>query len=136
MAPRKHPEQLEDWDLFVLRHQKTPNVVVHSFSFFLFWVSPVLGLFVSPWWWLGFFGSGLVGTAGHFLFQDGTVDAKEATSSAQVVHFSSVLFFLFWSGRWTEEIRLSKEKFARYSRGEIRSVANPLLFSKLGRRPV
>jgi hypothetical protein len=132
MAPRKHPDSLENWDLFVLRHRNTANVAVHLVSFLLFWISPVLAWAVSPFWLVGFFASGLVGTAGHYFFKDGTVDAREATSSLQVVHYSSVMAGLFVTGRWSREIRVTEAKYRDFVAGRIGSVADPELFAKLG----
>jgi hypothetical protein len=132
MAGNQGNNSLTDWDLFVLRHQSLPNVAVHFVSFLLFWLSPVLGLFFSPWWWFGFFASGLVGTAGHYFFKDGTVDKKEATSSLQVVQFSSAMAFLFIIGRYPKAIVDSKMKFRLYKQGRLPSSADPKLFEKLG----
>jgi len=87
---------------------------------------------VSPWFIIGFFASGIIGTAGHYFFSDGTVDAKEATSSLQVVQFSSKMAFLFISGRYWEEISYVNIKWQKYKQGEIESNANDEMFSKLG----
>lgn len=126
------PETLVDWDLFVLRHQNKKNVVVHFISFLFFWVSPVLALFVSPYFIIGFFLSGLIGTAGHYFFTDGTVDAKEATSSLQVVEFSSKMAYLFVIGRYWSEIIYVNAKWQKFKKGEITSTASSDMFSKLG----
>jgi hypothetical protein len=141
MGPRKHFAQLEissewapleAWDLFVLRHQKTPNVRVHLLSAFLFWISPVLALTFSPWFWLGFVLSSAPSTISHYIYKDGVVDAREATSSLQVVYFSTWMAVLFLKGQWPKEVRLSAKKIHRFMRGEIQSVADPKLFSRLG----
>lgn len=132
MVPRKHPDALENWDLFILRHRNSANVAVHVVSFLMFWFSPVLAIAVSPYWLIGFFASGLVGTAGHYVFKDGTVDAREATSSLQVVHYSSIMAVLFVTGRWSREIRLTEKKYREFTEGRIGSVADPELFGKLG----
>lgn len=126
------PETLIDWDLFVLRHQNKKNVVVHFVSFIFFWLSPLLAIFVNPFFILGFFASGIIGTAGHYFFSDGTVDAKEATSSIQVVQFSSKMAFLFITGKYWKEITYVNQKWQRYKNGEITSIANQDMFSKLG----
>src|SRR5688572_5313422 len=106
---------LNSWDVFVLRHQKTPNIIFHVISCALFWFSiPVAIILRQPYWVLGFFASGLMGTAGHFLFGDGTVNRKEATSSLQVVHYSSKMVLLFLIGRYGREIVTAGEKFQLY----------------------
>lgn len=127
-----YPDTLIDWDLFVLRHQNKKNVVVHFFSFICFWISPILAIFVHPLFIIGFFSSGLIGTAGHYFFADGTVDAKEATSSLQVVEFSSKMAFLFLTGKYWQEIDYVNAKWIKYNNGEITSTAKPEMFSKLG----
>src|SRR4051812_25217682 len=97
MKPELRP--LDSWDVFVLRHRKTPNLIFHVISFTLFWLSlPLAAVMHQPVWAAGFFTSGLFGTAGHYLFGDGTVDKREATSSAQVVYFSSAMVLLFVTG--------------------------------------
>lgn len=126
------PDTLVDWDLFVLRHQNKKNVAVHFVSFLCFWLSPILAIVINPWFIIGFFASGIIGTAGHYFFTDGTVDAKEATSSLQVVEFSSKMAFLFISGQYWGEINYVNEKWKKYKKGEITSVANDEMFSKLG----
>jgi hypothetical protein len=131
--PRKYSDRLENWDLFVLRHQKTPNIIVHIFSFLFFWVSPILAFTVSYWWLLGFFGSGLIGSVGHYLFKDGTIDVKEATSSLQVVHFSSLVVIFFILGKYTKHIELATQKYDLFKSGKITSVADPEMMGKLGK---
>ena len=74
MLPKRSDDSLENWDLFVLRHQQLANVLVHFVSFLMFWLGPILGVFVHPLFWLMFFSSGMVGVAGHFFLYDGTAD--------------------------------------------------------------
>lgn len=131
IAPRRHADALEDWDMFVMRHRDPRNIWMHVLSFGLFWISPVLALMVSPWWWLGFLSSGLVGTAGHYVFKDGVVDFREATSRWQVVFYSSCMILLFLSGSYKEEIRISENKYDLFLHKKMPSVANPNLFTKI-----
>lgn len=126
------PDTLVDWDLFVLRHQNKKNVAVQFLSFLYFWLSPILAIVINPWFIIGFFASGIIGTTGHYFFTDGTVDVKEATSSLQVVEFSSKMAYLFISGQYWREINYLNEKLKKYKKGEITSVANDEMFSKLG----
>lgn len=114
--------RLEDWDLFVLRHRKTPNILFHIVSFSAFWLSLPLALaFREPLWLIGFFSSGLIGTAGHYLFKDGTVDGKEASSSPQVVYFSSSMVLMFLTGRYRREIAVAEDRLREHLLGEIDS---------------
>lgn len=73
-----------------------------------------------------------MGTFGHFVTRDGTVDRKEATSSLQVVVFSSLMAYLFACGNYSQEIERVRKKFALYERGLIPSEADETLFAKLG----
>jgi len=118
--------------LFVLRHQQLANVLVHFVSFLMFWLGPILGLFVHPLFWLMFFLSGMVGVAGHYFLKDGTVDRKEATSSVEVVVFSSLMAILFVSNSYQQEIERVKQKYQQFLSGNIPSHADAELFKKLG----
>jgi hypothetical protein len=131
IAPRRNDNALEDWDLFVLRHRNYPNICTHILSFALFWFTPVLAITVSPWWWVGFFSSGFVGTAGHYIFRDGVVDFREATSRWQVVYYSSCMILLFLSGTYASEIKTAEHKYELYLKNEMESVASPDLFTKI-----
>jgi hypothetical protein len=131
MDVERTSSDLTDWDLFVMRHRSLPNVAIHFVSFLLFWLSPLLAYTFSAWWLIGFFGSGLVGTFGHFVFKDGRVDAREATSSLQVIHFSSLMAFFFVQGRWPSEIARAELRFSDYQNGHIGSVAHPSMHAKL-----
>jgi hypothetical protein len=132
MLPKRTNDSLENWDLFVLRHQQKSNVLVHFVSFLMFWFGPVLGLFVHPLYWILFFSSGMVGVAGHYFFKDGTVDRKEATSSVEVVVFSSLMAILFVMNAYGKEIARVKEKYQLYRAGKIPSYASEDMFKKLG----
>ncbi|MEK6773529.1 MAG: hypothetical protein AABY64_06295 [Bdellovibrionota bacterium] len=131
MVPQRRNDSLENWDLFVLRHQNLKNVAVHTVSCAMFWLGPILAVLVHPINWLMFFGSGLVGTAGHYFFKDGTVDAREATSSLQVVVFSTLMTFLFLRGQYQQEILRVQKKWTDYKSGLIPSHADLELFGKL-----
>lgn len=134
MFPKRTNESLENWDLFVLRHQDRSNVMIHFISFLMFWLGPALGILVSPYFWILFFTSGMMGVAGHYFFNDGTVDRKEATSSFEVVAFSSIMAVLFLKGSYGDEIERVKQKYHRYIIGKIPSHADVDLFKKLGQR--
>ena len=131
ISPRRNDDALEDWDLFILRHRSDANIWTHTVSFALFWFAPVLALTLSPWWWLGFFASGIVGTAGHNIFKDGVVDFREATSRWQVVYYSSCMILLFLSGRYRAEIKTAEHKYELYLKDQMPSLADPNLFTKI-----
>lgn len=132
MLPKRTNDALENWDLFVLRHQNKANVRVHFVSFLMFWLGPVLGIAVHPIYWILFFASGMVGVAGHYFFRDGTVDRKEATSSVDVVVFSSMMAVMFAMNGYDREIERVNTKFQNYLAGKIPSYADEDMFKKLG----
>lgn len=134
MGPRGRGDRLEAWDIFILRHQRYPNVVIHIFAASFFWFSPILAIIYSKWWWLGFFGSGLLGSLGHAIFRDGSVDVREATSRMQVVYFSTWMCVLFLCGRWRQEINMAEAQFEKFKSGKIPSAVEPELFLKLASR--
>jgi hypothetical protein len=136
MRPKRSDNELENWDLFVLRHQNLNNVRWHVISAAMFWFGPALGIFVHPGFWLLFFISGFFGAFGHFLFKDSRVDGREATSSVEVVYFSTLMCFLFLKGDYQNEITRVSKKFQRYLNGEISSIAEQSLFRKLGNKEV
>ena len=125
-------DDLTNWDLFVLRHRNPVNIRIHLISVLIFWLGPVLALIHSPWWWIAFFGSGLVGSIGHYISDDGKVDAREATSSVRVIFFASKMALLFLVGRYGREVSQSEQKIELYERGQISSRADEELFVKLG----
>ena len=126
------PKTIVSWDLFVLIHRNRKNVVIHFFSFLLFWLSPILAILVNPYWIIGFFISGLLGTLGHYIFSEGVINAKDATSNIEVVVFSSRMAALFVTGRYWDEITYVNEKWMKYKNGEINSTVDAKKISKLG----
>lgn len=122
-----------EWDLFILRHNTTPNVIGHIPSVFLFWGSPILAwIYNNPFFLIGFFVSGLVGTASHYLSKEGTVDAKEATSSFKAVLFSTTMAVLFILGAYKEQVLQAKEKLKRYLDGKIKTTFPAENLKKIG----
>ncbi len=132
MLPKRTDDALENWDLFVLRHQQPFNVGIHFISFLMFWLGPVAAILIHPAFLAFFFLSGLLGVAGHYLFKDGTVDRKEATSSVEVVLFSSLMAILFVTGKYFSEIERVKMKYLNFKLGKIENKANAEMFLKLG----
>ena len=93
--PKSMPSTtLSEWHNFVLRHQKLGNLGFHFVSSLFFFVSPLLAVWTRNPFWLGFFLiSGVLGTAGHYLFNDGGVSVREATFQLSVPYF---VLKMFW----------------------------------------
>lgn len=104
---------LTGWESFVLRHTRPGNLAVHFASMLLFFGSPLAALLLwSPWPLLGFAVSGAVGTAGHYLFHDGTVSVRESTSQPEVPYFVLVMFWKIARGTYGQEIAAARAKQA------------------------
>jgi hypothetical protein len=114
-------DPLTDWDLFVLRHRKPGNWVVHFVSLLLFYLSPVAAWATrDPWWLAGFLSSGVLGALGHFVFKDGGVNLRETTSSPTVAFFFVPRMFLrLFTGRYAQDLRTADARLA-HARGRGR----------------
>ncbi len=93
------------WESFVLRHTKPGNLAVHFVSFLMFCGAPIAALLTwNPWWMIPFFASGLVGSLGHYLFNESNVSLNEATSDARVPFFVALIFYNIAKGTYAAEI--------------------------------
>jgi hypothetical protein len=102
---------LTRWDRFVLRHRKPGNLAIHAVSALLYFGCPVVALALrSPWPLIGFAVSGLVGSAGHHLFRDGVVDAREASFAAEVPGYVVRMFYRLARGRYRTDIALAEAR--------------------------
>ncbi len=109
---------ITDWDIFVLRHKSPVNTFFHLLSALMFWLGPILCLFLSnPWWIMLLFLSSPVGSIGHLLADDGPINIKEATSSLQALKFSTAMSALFVLGKFSKHILSAKKKFKLYLEG-------------------
>jgi hypothetical protein len=107
------PVVLDDWDAFVVRHQKPSNLVGHFVSFLCFYGGPALALGKrNPWWLLLFFLSGGIGALSHFLTGDGRVDVREATSRPLVVFFVTRMFWRILRGTYADDVVRANERYA------------------------
>lgn len=106
------PVPPDAWDLFVLRHSKRGNLVIHFVSFLVYY-GALIGLAVTwnPWWIVGLFVSGAIGSSGHYLFDDGGVKLREATFSPQVVFFVTIMFWRLARGVYFDDIAAARERY-------------------------
>lgn len=104
-------DDLTAWERFVLRHTKPGNLAIHFLSMLLFYGSPLVALIAwSPWPLVGFVISGAVGTAGHYLFRDGTVSVRESTSQPEVPYYVVVMFWKIARGEYAAEIERARAR--------------------------
>lgn len=116
MKPNKLNHNLTNWDIFVLRHRKPLNWVIHFISLLCFYLSPPAALITHRWEYLVlFFGSGALGAFGHFISGDGGVSLRETTSTPRVVLFVPIMFFRILSGRYSADLRIADEKLRNFN---------------------
>lgn len=127
-SPPSHPAPgpLTAWELFVLRHTKPGNLVVHGVSFVLFWVGWLAPLPLGDWrWWLLVPLSGPVGTAGHYLFRDGGVKLKEATVDPLVPFFVTRMFWRLARGTYAQDLARARARYAAHVGALPAALASP-----------
>ena len=112
-------EDLSSWDLFVLRHRKRGNLVVHFFSFLTYYGS-LFGLIITwhPAWVLGLFLSGMIGAAGHYIYDDGRVKIKEATFDPMVVFYVTIMFYKIFRRRYAEDVAAAEQRLQLWRESE------------------
>jgi NAD(P)-dependent dehydrogenase (short-subunit alcohol dehydrogenase family) len=105
---------LSDWDLFVLRHHKPGNLVLHFISAAMFFGSPIYGLLTHDWLWFGWFClSGCIGTYAHYLTGDGTVTLRESSSSPRIVGYNLRMWWRVFIGRYGKDVRSAKRRLTQ-----------------------
>ncbi len=104
--------QLSAWDFFVLRHRKTPNLVVHFLTMILYFASPILAyLYKNPWWLIGVPLSGAIAGPSHGVFQDGGVSVREATWDPLVPFFVVIMFWRLARGKYWDDVALAEKHY-------------------------
>ena len=94
------------WEAFALRHHSRGNLWMHLVSFIAFWGGLVMALVTwQPWWLAVWACSGTIGTAGHYLFDDGSVSVKEAAFSPAVPFYVGIMFVRIARGTYFDEVR-------------------------------
>ena len=113
-APPPPNHDLSPWQIFVLRHRHPLNIFIHFLSALMFYLGPAAAIYFWDWRWLIlFFSSGAVGTFGHWVSKDSSVNLREATASIDAVRFSTKMAWLVVSGRYDGEVS-SAERKARH----------------------
>ncbi len=114
-------KKMSDWHRFVLRHTNVGNFIFHFISLVFFFGGPVAALVTwESYWLLPFFISGMVGTAGHYLFRDGSVSVKEATIQIMVPFYVMRMFYLLLKGKYSEELK--NARVARHSAASAKGI--------------
>ncbi len=114
IPPTLPPNNLSEWQNFVLRHQNPANIWVHFVSFLCFMGGPILALLTANILWFGLFMiSGLIGTAGHYVFRDGGVSVREATFQLSVPYFVGKMLYQIVTGTYQRSTLEAKASQAR-----------------------
>lgn len=117
---RSQATDLSNWDIFVLRHRKKGNLVVHFFSFLTYY-GALFALLITwhPAWIIGLFVSGFIGTAGHYLFDDGRVKIKEATFDPMVVFYVTIMFYKIFRRSYSKDIEGAEQRLKQWQESEV-----------------
>lgn len=100
----RRPDYLTEWDFFVWRHKKAGNLALHFISLSLFLVSVPAGLLTAdPRWLIPAILSAPIGTAGHYLFRDGGVRARDFTAPRTLVSLI-VIYSMILRGTYSAEV--------------------------------
>jgi hypothetical protein len=104
-------EFITEWDSFVLNHTKTGNHVFHLISSLCFFGGPIAALVTrNPYFLIAFFGSGLIGTFGHFVFKDGLVSVRDATVRHRVPLYVLRMFYQIAIGRYSTTVAEARRR--------------------------
>lgn len=104
------------WDIFVFKHQRTGNVLIHCAAVLIMYCTPVTVVLTGNWWWLLLVPlSQAVGLAGHALYERSHVDIRDLVFSRRASRCLNRMFFSVLRGRYWSEIERVRERFSVYS---------------------
>ena len=104
------PHQEDYWEVFLLKHRKSENVMLHCLAFVLMYAIPFMAFAQHDWrilllWPL----SQLTGLAGHWLFEPSPVDPRDTVFSWRALISLHRMFFAVMTGRYgAEQSRVEK----------------------------
>lgn len=103
------------WEVFVFKHQRIENVLMHCAAVLMMFGAPVALLLTGNWWWLLLVPlSQATGLAGHFLFERSHVDFRDLVFSWRASRCLNRMFFSVLGGRYRAEVARVRAKFAAY----------------------
>ncbi len=94
------------WDIFVLKHQQIPNILLHCLAFIIMYL--IAGIAVTrqdPWLLLMMPLSQITGLIGHYFFENSSVDQRDTTFSFRAFISLHKLFFKVVTGQYGNEIK-------------------------------
>lgn len=101
------------WEIFVLKHQQTPNIFFHCLAFTIMYLIALISLIKQDLWLLLFMPlSQLTGLIGHYFFERSSVDQRDTAFSFRALMSLHKLFFKVLTGQYRNEIKRVQKKFA------------------------
>jgi N-acyl-D-aspartate/D-glutamate deacylase len=94
------------WDIFVLKHQQIPNILLHCLAFIIMYL--IVGIALTkqdPWILLMMPLSQLTGLIGHYFFEKSSVDQRDTTFSFRAFISLHKLFYKVITGQYGNEIK-------------------------------
>lgn len=113
-----HP--FEDyWDVFVLKHQKVANILLHCVAFVIMYA--LLGLFImtqSVWVLLAMPLSQITGLIGHYYFERSNIDQRDTAFSWRALWCLHKLFYYVFTGRYSKECHRVTQQLSYFQAGK------------------
>ena len=102
------------WHIFVFKHQKRANVLLHCGAVLAMYSALPLAIVASAWWLLLVPASQLIGLAGHLLFERSHVDARDFTFSWRASRSLSRMFFSVLTGAYWRDVAVVRERYRQF----------------------
>jgi N-acyl-D-aspartate/D-glutamate deacylase len=103
------------WDVFLLKHQKRPNVILHCIAVVLMYLVPSLALLLGSFWLLLIWpitqGTGLLG---HYLYEPNFIDSRDSVFTWRAFSSLNRMFLLVLTGRYHGELLRVQSELASY----------------------
>ena len=103
------------WDVFVFKHQRGGNVLLHCVAVLMMYGSGIaLVATLNPWWLLLVPLSQATGLVGHWLFERTHVDSRDVVFSWRASRCLNRMFFAVLRGRYWSEVGRVRTAFAAF----------------------
>ena len=103
------------WDVFVFKHQRGGNVLLHCVAVLMMYCSvAAVVATLNPWWLLLVPLSQATGLAGHWLFERTHVDSRDVVFSWRASRSLNRMFIAVVRGRYWSEVERVRTAFAAF----------------------
>jgi N-acyl-D-aspartate/D-glutamate deacylase len=107
------PAESPYWDVFLLKHQNSTNVLFHCIAFVFMYAVPLLALVNNNFWLLVLWPfSQAIGLIGHRLFEPTPVDQRDTVFSWRAFNSLHRMFVLVITRRYDQELARARRQFA------------------------